>query len=172
MAEALFVRKQPLAPQPAPFAAAGLSGWVARRFFASPAQFAMTVIGAAAFSFILYPALRFFLLDAVWTGQNREACANVTTGACWPFVQAKFNQFIYGFYPAEERWRPNIVFALGAVLLHPAADAVGAAQAAQCVPVSRDLSGGWICSADRRQSGFAALYRYPAIPGCSIFRIR
>jgi general L-amino acid transport system permease protein len=119
MAEALFVREQPLAQRPAPFAAAGLSGWIARRFFASPTQFAMTVIGAAAFVFILYPALRFFLLDAVWTGENRDACANVTTGACWPFVQAKFNQFIYGFYPAEERWRPNAVFALGALLLTP-----------------------------------------------------
>jgi general L-amino acid transport system permease protein len=114
-----FVRTQTIPPQPAPFASAGIAGWLARRFFASPTQIAMTIIGAAAFAFILYPALRFFLLDAVWSGKDRDACATVTTGACWPFVQAKFNQFIYGFYPAEERWRPNIVFALGALLLVP-----------------------------------------------------
>jgi general L-amino acid transport system permease protein len=42
-----------------------------------------------------------------------------STGACWPFIKAKFNQFIYGFYPAAERWRPNIVFAIGALLLAP-----------------------------------------------------
>lgn len=119
MAAALFVRERPIAPQPAPFAAAGLSGWIARRFFASPTQIAMTILGTAAFVFILYPALRFFVIDAVWTGTSRDACASVTTGACWPFVQAKFNQFIYGFYPAAERWRPNIVFALGALLLIP-----------------------------------------------------
>jgi general L-amino acid transport system permease protein len=29
------------------------------------------------------------------------------------------NFFIYGFYPAEEYWRPNLVFALGALLLFP-----------------------------------------------------
>jgi general L-amino acid transport system permease protein len=40
-------------------------------------------------------------------------------GACWPFIQAKFSQFIYGFYPEPERWRVNLVFILGAVLLLP-----------------------------------------------------
>ena len=30
-------------------------------------------------------------------------------GACWPFVWAKFPQWIYGFYPIDQRWRVNIV---------------------------------------------------------------
>ena len=40
-------------------------------------------------------------------------------GACWPFIQAKFSQFIYGFYPEPERWRVNLVFVLAAILLIP-----------------------------------------------------
>ncbi|MBC7584867.1 MAG: amino acid ABC transporter permease, partial [Tardiphaga sp.] len=40
-------------------------------------------------------------------------------GACWPFVQAKFSQFIYGFYPQPERWRVNLTFGLAALLLLP-----------------------------------------------------
>ena len=40
-------------------------------------------------------------------------------GACWPFIQAKFSQFIYGFYPEPERWRVNLVFILAAILLIP-----------------------------------------------------
>ena len=40
-------------------------------------------------------------------------------GACWPFIQAKFSQFIYGFYPEPERWRVNLVFLLAAILLVP-----------------------------------------------------
>ena len=40
-------------------------------------------------------------------------------GACWPFIQAKFTQFIYGFYPEPERWRVNLTFFLAAVLLLP-----------------------------------------------------
>ena len=37
-------------------------------------------------------------------------------GACWPFIYEKFDMFIYGFYPREELWRPNVVFALTALL--------------------------------------------------------
>ena len=37
-------------------------------------------------------------------------------GACWPFIYEKFDMFIYGFYPREELWRPNTVFALTALL--------------------------------------------------------
>jgi general L-amino acid transport system permease protein len=40
-------------------------------------------------------------------------------GACWPFVEAKFAQFIYGFYPEPERWRVNLTFLLAALLLLP-----------------------------------------------------
>jgi general L-amino acid transport system permease protein len=115
---AAFIRREPLPPQPAPFAATGLWGWFARRLFATPGDIAMTVIGFAAFVFIALPLFRFLVFDAVWTGENRDACLNAG-GACWPFIAAKFNQFIYGFYPYEELWRPNFVFAAGLVLLVP-----------------------------------------------------
>ena len=45
--------------------------------------------------------------------------AGHTVGACWPYVQAKFTQFIYGFYPEPERWRVNLTFLLAALLLLP-----------------------------------------------------
>jgi general L-amino acid transport system permease protein len=34
-------------------------------------------------------------------------------------VQAKFTQFVYGFYPEPERWRVNVTFLLAALLLLP-----------------------------------------------------
>jgi general L-amino acid transport system permease protein len=40
-------------------------------------------------------------------------------GACWPFIQAKLPQFIYGFYPEPERWRVNLVFVVATILLIP-----------------------------------------------------
>ena len=73
--------------------------------------------------FTVVPALKFLLVDAVWHGTDRNACLaeNVghPVGACWPFVQAKLSQFIYGFYPEPERWRVNLTFALAAILLLP-----------------------------------------------------
>ena len=41
----------------------------------------------------------------------------VIEGACWIVVSQRFDQFIYGFYPSEERWRPTFVVGLGLVLL-------------------------------------------------------
>ncbi len=48
------------------------------------------------------------LLDATWTGESRAACRQ--EGACWAFVTARAGQFIYGFYPADQRWRVDAVF--------------------------------------------------------------
>jgi general L-amino acid transport system permease protein len=73
--------------------------------------------------FTVIPALKFLLVDAVWTGKDRTAClpetVGHTVGACWPIIQAKFSQFIYGFYPEAERWRVNLTFFLAALLLLP-----------------------------------------------------
>jgi general L-amino acid transport system permease protein len=73
--------------------------------------------------FTVIPAIKFLLVDAVWHGTDRNAClaenAGHVVGACWPYVQAKFSQFIYGFYPEPERWRVNLTFLLAALLLLP-----------------------------------------------------
>ena len=41
-------------------------------------------------------------------------------GACWAVIVERFDQFIYGFYPHDERWRPNLAFLLLLVALIPA----------------------------------------------------
>jgi general L-amino acid transport system permease protein len=33
-------------------------------------------------------------------------------GACWAIIDARFYQFMYGFYPTEEVWRVNLTFLL------------------------------------------------------------
>ena len=52
------------------------------------------------------PVLSWSVLDATWVGETREACR--PGGACWVFVKARLNQFIYGFYPVEEQWRVDL----------------------------------------------------------------
>lgn len=113
-----FVRSATIPARSAPFSAIGPWAWVSRRLFATPADIAMTVTGFAAFVLIVVPLFRFLVFDAVWSGSGRESCLQAS-GACWPFVIAKLNQFVYGFYPHEELWRPNIVFVVGFCLLVP-----------------------------------------------------
>ena len=66
---------------------------------------------------LAWPSVKFLLLDAVWTGSSRDAClpeiVGREVGACWPFVAAKFAQFMVGFYPESEQWRVALTYALG-----------------------------------------------------------
>ena len=38
-------------------------------------------------------------------------------GARWIFIIEKFDQFMYGFYPEAEHWRPNLVLILFVVCI-------------------------------------------------------
>lgn len=118
MSGAAFIRHEVVPQQPAPLAVGGLLGWMRINLFSSWFNIIMTAISLALIVLIVPPLLRFFIFDAAWFGDTREACLGIS-GACWPFVKAKFGQFMYGFYPIMERWRPNTVFALGALLLAP-----------------------------------------------------
>src|SRR5690606_4801599 len=50
-----------------------------------------------------------------------EDCRAAGAGACWAYIADRVNFFIYGFYPMDQYWRPNIVFVLAAALLIPLA---------------------------------------------------
>jgi len=120
---ASFVRGDLTAPRPAPVKTTGFVGLVRTRLLNSPTNIILTVLGIALLYVTIVPSIKFLLIDAVWTGENRTACLAETVGrevgACWPFISAKFGQFIYGFYPTPERWRVNLTFALAALLLLP-----------------------------------------------------
>ncbi|MBV8924264.1 MAG: ABC transporter permease subunit [Bradyrhizobium sp.] len=123
LAMANFVRKDLVAERPAPVPTTGFVGFVRTRLLDSPTNILLTILGALLIWFTVVPALKFLLVDAVWHGQDRNACleqnAGHRVGACWPYIAAKFDQLIYGFYPPAERWRVNLTFLLGALLLLP-----------------------------------------------------
>jgi general L-amino acid transport system permease protein len=118
-----FVRLEMTPERPAPVKTTGFIGFLRTRLLNTPTNIVITVLGLLLLWFTVGPALKFLLIDAVWTGKDRDACLSEkvgrSVGACWPFVTAKFSQFIYGFYPEPERWRVNLTFLLAAVLLIP-----------------------------------------------------
>ena len=122
-APSVFVRQELVGERPAPVKTTGFVGFLRTRLFNSPTNILITIVSALLLWFTIVPALKFLLVDAVWSGKDRTAClaenAGHVVGACWPFIQAKFSQFIYGFYPEAERWRVNLTFILAAILLLP-----------------------------------------------------
>jgi general L-amino acid transport system permease protein len=49
------------------------------------------------------------IIDRTFCSKNIEPGSY---GACWAIIHVRFYQFMYGFYPAAEVWRVNLVFFL------------------------------------------------------------
>jgi general L-amino acid transport system permease protein len=118
-----FVRETMAEPRRAPVKTTGVIGFLRERLFGTPFNIGLTIASALLLWLTIVPAVKFLFVDAVWHGSDRTAClqenAGHIVGACWPFIEAKFDQFVYGFYPAGERWRVNLTFAIAALLLLP-----------------------------------------------------
>ena len=93
----------------------------------------LTIVAGLFIYWVLSNILGWALFRAIWTGENRDACSVEGAGACWPFVKAKFAQWIYGFYPIDQRWRVNICFFMGACGARSAPHAVDALQEVECL---------------------------------------
>ncbi|WP_299472298.1 amino acid ABC transporter permease [uncultured Roseibium sp.] len=118
------IRTEEAPTLPAPVSTTGVIGWMRQNLFSSIGNTILTVIGILIAYWIIAPFIQFAFIDAVWTGDNREACLPQDgghSGACWAYVEAYFPQFIYGRYPSVETWRVDIVYALFALLLVPLA---------------------------------------------------
>src|SRR5215204_1837078 len=114
-----YVREAPAEPLPPPITARGPIGWLRANFFATPFDTILTIVMGLLILWVFPPLIKFMLIDAVWTGADREACletaARLEVGACWAFVGDRVAYFIYGSYPLSERWRVDIFFAMLAV---------------------------------------------------------
>src|SRR5437868_4704005 len=115
-AQIAFVRGATQEPLPPPLVMGGIIGWLRANLFTGWLNILLTVLSVAAIIWIVPPLIKFLLIDATWTGLDREACITTPTrsevGACWPFITDRLNFFIYGFYPIPLRWRVDVFFAL------------------------------------------------------------
>lgn len=123
-----FVRTEMAIAEKPPRSQVGVLGWLQKNLFASVPDAILTVVGVVLIALILPPLLRWGLFDAQWFGTDRSACATVAqggaqpdgwSGACWAFVKAKFETFMFGRYPIDERWRVILTGILFVVLLVP-----------------------------------------------------
>lgn len=88
--------------------------WSRENLFATRMNAVMSVLSIWLVYVAIEGVFSWALINASFIGTDKASCAANPHGACWPFVTAKLNQFVYGNYPMGEQWRVNIVFALGA----------------------------------------------------------
>ena len=111
-----------------PRGASGFTHWAQTNLFATIPDTILTVFGLLLTAVIVVPLVRWGLIHAVWSGTDRTFCATAAqggiqpdgwSGACWAFVSAKFQQFMVGSYPVDQRWRVILTAILFVALLVP-----------------------------------------------------
>lgn len=85
-----------------------MTGWTRANLFSTPINTVLTLVALGLLYAVLPPFVDWAFLTADWRGDTRADCTS--GGACWVFIRARFDQFIYGFYPAMERWRVDAAF--------------------------------------------------------------
>jgi general L-amino acid transport system permease protein len=94
-----------------PRATTGPVVWVRRNLFATPSNIVLTVLGVVLLIVVVPPILDWAIFSANFqAGTSRADC--VHPGACWTMVRARFGQFVFGFYPEDQRWRVDVTFVL------------------------------------------------------------
>ena len=108
---------------PPPMLVKGPIAWLRDNLFSSPLNSLMTILTAYVLVQIFLPFFNWAIIDAVWSAESRADCwakMEVAEGAaCWAFIGERFSQFVYGFYPVEQRWRVNLSFVLLMVAIAP-----------------------------------------------------
>jgi general L-amino acid transport system permease protein len=102
---------------PPPASEVGVYGWIRHNLLSSTTNIVITVLTIYFLYLIVPPMLNWLFLDAVFDGASRDDCRAIMAeagnkGACWAFIGHRFELFVYGFYPADERWRVNLSFIL------------------------------------------------------------
>ncbi len=97
---------------PPPLADRGAIKWFRENLFSTPTNVILTLLVVFFLYLIIPPLLNWFVFDAVINAGSRNECWEKDDGACWAIIAVRLNQFVYGFYPVELRWRVDLAFLL------------------------------------------------------------
>ncbi len=121
-----FVRETML-PQVAPPARqSGAVRWLRDNLFSGPVNTVLTLLGLFAIWWLIQHFWPWFE-HAVWNASSMAECRAIiaerwgqgATGACFAVIAERWNQFLFGFYPSSQYWRPTAIFGLMFFALAP-----------------------------------------------------
>ncbi len=100
---------------PPPANTVGVVGWMRKNLFNGLINSIVTLILAYMALIAIWNIVDWAFLAADWSGTTKEDCSR--EGACWVFINVRWDQFMYGFFPSEELWRPQLFFATLAIFV-------------------------------------------------------
>ena len=101
------------ADMPAPTKVFGPVAWMRQNLFSNWINTLLTLFAIYLIWLVVPPLLSWAIFDANWAGTTRADCTKA--GACWVFIEQRFGQFMYGYYPQELRWRVDLTVALAII---------------------------------------------------------
>ncbi len=128
-----FVRRDMLPPQAPPNRQAGLLRWLRENLFSGWLNTLLTVLSLA----VIWSLIRHFwpwFAHSVWHANSLAECRQIiaqtwgdgATGACFAVIRVRWHQYIFGFYPRAEYWRPILTMGLLFIALAPVLFSVNA----------------------------------------------
>ena len=121
-----FVRDTMLPQANPPTAQAGAVKWLRENLFSGPVNTVMTLVGLFVIWWIVTHFYDWFA-HSVWNASSLAECRQIIAdtwgegarGACFAIIRERWNQFIFGFYPVEQYWRPTLAFGMLFLVLGP-----------------------------------------------------
>ena len=119
MADLSYVRTDMMPQQPAPLGQRGAVKWMRENLFSGPFNTILTLAGIYLI-YAIIASITPWLLNGVWTANSLTECRQIiaasagegASGACWAVIRERWHQWLFGFYPQDQYWRPTLAFAL------------------------------------------------------------
>jgi general L-amino acid transport system permease protein len=108
-----YIREAPEPEEPPPMLSSGAWAWSRANLFSSMGSTLVTIGCAALVVYLLPQLVAWATTRAVWSASDGALCRQHQDGACWAFVIAKWDYLRFGSYPVAERWRVDVVEAIG-----------------------------------------------------------
>ena len=114
-----FVRTAILPAQKPPLTEKGVIKWLRENLFSGWFNTILTLVGLWAIYSLIAAALPWWL-NGVWNAGSLVECRAIlaeragpdASGACWAMIRDRWHQFMFGFYPQDQYWRPTTAFGL------------------------------------------------------------
>jgi len=116
-----FVRNEMLPEQAPPVSQVGAVRWVRENLFSGWLNTLLTLASIYVIFWLLSHVGPWFG-NSVWNAGSLSECREIldgTNGACFAVINDRWQQLLYGFYPSQLYWRPNLTLVLLFVALAP-----------------------------------------------------
>ena len=108
---------QPIPARPAPMRTEGFLPWARINLFGNIPSAITTLVLLALLVWWAPGLLNWLLFKAVFVPKVEQCQAAREVGACWGVIAEKYRLIIFGRYPFEQQWRPEIATILMVALL-------------------------------------------------------